>query len=433
MDAPLSNVSATRAAEAIREGRLTSVDLVNACLDRIDATDHDIHAWEYLDEKGALARAEELDQMAASGAKPGPLHGIPIGLKDIIDTGDMPTENGSAAYAGRWPLTDAACVKALRSAGAVVLGKTKTTELAYMFATDTRNPHDPGRTPGGSSSGSAAAVAAGHVPLAMGSQTGGSIIRPAAFCGVVGYKPSRDMIPTEGVLCTSKTLDHLGVFARTLEDTAFLAGVLRDPAHQGAEPLQDASWDRTGPTPRLCWIDYPFLDLLEPDAHADLRAILDKLGGHVTRLRPDDLPDTIAAHHTIYDYELNRNLGHLSTTHPDDLSDTAKSAFARGARISDHTYAQALAERARAQEVLGDLLEQFDAAIGPAAPGVAPAFGPGTGNSVFCRTYSLTGFPSLTIPLQRPAGQLPLGLQITGGAAADDALLATAAAIQRLL
>src|SRR5216683_2376020 len=218
----LWEVSAAEAVGLMRAGRVTSVELVESCLGRIRETEPRVEAWIYLDPEYALAQAKAVDEWRQSGRTVGGLHGVPVGLKDIIDTGDMPTENGSVLHAGRTPARDAAVVERLRAAGAVIMGKTVTTEFATRTAGKTRNPHDPGYSPGGSSSGSAAAVAAGMVPLALGSQTGGSTIRPASYCGIYGLKPTRGLIPRRGMSRVSQTLDTVGLFARTLEDVARL-------------------------------------------------------------------------------------------------------------------------------------------------------------------------------------------------------------------
>ncbi|MEO8420586.1 MAG: amidase, partial [Hyphomicrobium sp.] len=212
-----TSLSTTAAAEAIRHGELTSVALVTACLDRIAAHEGNVQAWEYLDPELALAQARDADAAFRAGEASGALHGVPIGVKDIFDTADMPTENGSPIFSGRRPDRDATCVAALRSAGAVILGKTVTTELALLTPAKTRNPHNLTHTPGGSSAGSAAAVADHMVPAALGSQTAGSIIRPASFCGVYGFKPTLGLVPRSGVLMQSHTLDTVGVYGRSVE------------------------------------------------------------------------------------------------------------------------------------------------------------------------------------------------------------------------
>src|SRR5687768_18158935 len=230
----LHRLSAAESARLIRDGVITSVQLVEGCLARIREVDARVEAWTFLDPEHALSQARALDEWRLGGNPIGALHGVPVGLKDIIDTADMPTENGSVLHAGRTPSRDASVVAMLRAAGAVIMGKTVTTEFASGASGKTRNPHNAAHTPGGSSSGSAAAVAAGMVPLALGSQTNGSVIRPAAFCGVYGFKPTHGLIPRHGVFQLSRTLDHVGLFARTSDDIALLAEQLvgydeRDP------------------------------------------------------------------------------------------------------------------------------------------------------------------------------------------------------------
>ncbi len=222
-------VSAGEGARLIRDGVISSEQLVEACLARIRAVDRDVEAWTFLDPELALGQARAADEARMSGRVIGPLHGVPVALKDIIDTADMPTENGSVLHAGRTPSRDASVTAMLRGAGAVILGKTVTTEFATRQPGKTRNPHDPAHTPGGSSSGSAAAVAAGMVPLALGSQTGGSTIRPASYCGVYGLKPTHGLIPRHGMFQLSRTLDHVGLFARSIDDLALLTGAAGRP------------------------------------------------------------------------------------------------------------------------------------------------------------------------------------------------------------
>src|SRR5262245_13913388 len=219
-------LTAAEAAKRILEGRLSSEELVQGCLERIRKVEPEVQAWTFLDEKLALAQARAADEKRRSGEGVGALNGLPVGLKDIIDTGDMPTENGCALHKGRMPRNDAAVVKMLRAAGAVILGKTVTTECAYFHPGKTRNPHNREHTPGGSSSGSAAAVGASMVPLALGSQTNGSTIRPGSFCGVYALKPTHGLVPRSGMLQLSRTLDHVGLFSRSLDDLALLAEVL---------------------------------------------------------------------------------------------------------------------------------------------------------------------------------------------------------------
>ena len=266
------SISAAEAAAAIRAGRISAEELVRACLDHIAGLEERIGAWACLDPDLALQQARAADREQREGRALGPLHGLPVGVKDIFDTRDMPTENGTVLHAGRRPDKDATAVALLRAAGATILGKTVTTELAVYAPAKTRNPHDPARTPGGSSSGSAAAVAAGMVPLALGSQTNGSVIRPASFCGVYGYKPSHGLISRHRVLQQSRALDHVGVFARTLEDAALIAEQImafdeRDPDTQPRARFNLSRMVAEEPPvkPRLAFVKTPVWDQAEDD------------------------------------------------------------------------------------------------------------------------------------------------------------------------
>src|SRR5438067_10492389 len=271
-DEQLAQLTASEAARRIARGALSAEELVGACLERIRRVEPTVQAWQVLDESHALAQARAADERRRSGEPVGALCGIPVGVKDIIDTADMPTENGTLLHKGRTPRADAAVVARLRAAGAVILGKTVTTECAYFNPGKSRNPHNPEHTPGGSSSGSAAAVAAHMVPLALGSQTAGSVIRPAAFCGVYAMKPTHGLIPRSGVLQLSRTLDHIGLFARSLDDLALLATELvgydegdPDTRPRSRVPFQ-AVLDEAPPLePMFAFIKTPHWDRLDPD------------------------------------------------------------------------------------------------------------------------------------------------------------------------
>ena len=432
-------LTALQAADAIRAGRLSSVDLVQACLDQIG--DDPLKAWAFLDADIALVQAQEMDRLRKAGRATGALHGVPVGLKDIIDTRFMPTERGTPIFAGRKPEADATIVNLLREAGAVIMGKTKTTELAFVHPTDTMNPHDPARTPGGSSSGSAAAVAACHVPLAVGSQTGGSVIRPASFCGTYGVKPTRGVIARTGVLQTSETLDHLGVFARTLTDAALLCDVLghfdpRDPASFGRpRPGQLAGAEADVPVePDIVWFDFEFNNLLDDDARAGLDAVIEALGPRVTRLPVSaTLADLITVHITIHEYEFCQHLGPVISEHADALSETLTPIIARGKEITKDQYEDAMAVKASADAFFAKHFLDFDAVLSPAATGEAPRLADGTGDPVFCRIASLCGLPALTMPLLVGENELPIGVQLYGAVEEDDRLLRTANWMQTAL
>ena len=435
-------LSATEAVGHILNGRLSSEALVQSCLERIAATDTTLKAWAHLDPDLALDRARDMDRVRKSGRATGPLHGVPVGLKDIVDVRGLPCERGSAAFAGRIADSDAAIVERLLDAGAVIMGKTKTTELAFVHPTDTTNPHDPARSPGGSSSGSAAAVAAHHVPLAVGSQTGGSVIRPASYCGTYGFKPTRGVISRRGVLQTSVSLDHLGVFARTLKDAALLSDVLGS-----YDPTDPASFARPRPRtlngvsaeppvePDIAWFDFPFNDLLEPDARDGIEAVIEALGPRVERLPvADTLTGLIEVHLTIHEFEFCQHLAPTIDNRWDDLSDSLKPVIERGRAISRAQYEDAMSVKASAEAFFEKHFLDFDAIISPSATGEAPLIASGgTGDPVFCRIPSLAGLPSLTLPLLVGNNGLPVGVQLIGGIEEDDRLFRTAAWLQRTL
>lgn len=441
MKRDLYKLSAVEAQQAICAGRLSSEALVQSCLDQIAATDGVIKAWAHLDPDIALVQAREMDRIRKSGKATGALHGVPVGLKDIIDTRFMPTERGSPIFAGRAPDADAFAVNRLREAGAVIMGKTKTTELAFVHPTDTTNPHDPTRSPGGSSSGSAAAVAACHVPLAVGSQTGGSVIRPASYCGIYGLKPTRGMISRSGVLQTSKSLDHLGTFGRSLGDAALLADVIG-----GYDPSDPASIARPRPAmlggaranvpvePDIAWFDFPFHDQLSADAREGLEAVIDILGPRVERLPVSDtLAGLVDVHITIHEYEFCQHMDEFIYTHWDQLSDDLQLVISRGRAITKTQYEDALSVKVSADEFFAKHFNDFDAILAPSTVGEAPILAEGTGDPVFCRMASLAGLPSLTLPLLVGENDLPVGVQLIGGVEEDDRLLRTASWMQHTL
>ena len=427
-------LSAFDAARKIKEGSLASVDLVKACLARIDETDGQLKAWVHLDREHALAQAEEMDTIRRAGRPVGTLHGVPIGLKDIIDTQDFPTERGTPIFSGRRPASDAALVERLREAGAVILGKTVTTEFAFMHPAETRNPHNPDHSPGGSSSGSAAAVAAFQVPLAIGTQTNGSVIRPASFCGTYGFKPTRGVISRRGVLRTSKSLDQVGVFGRTLEDVALLTDVIG-----GYDPADNLSYPRPRPKmlygsraevpvePELIWFDLPFNDRLAEDARAGLDEVVNALGARVERSPvSENMIGLVEIQNVIQEYELWQHLEKEFTTHWDMLSETLRSAIERGRKISDAQYGEATEIMASAVGFFEGFFKDYDAIIAPSAAGEAPLFEEGTGDPVFCTIWTLCGLPAVNLPLLIGENDLPVGVQLIGSAEEDDRLLRTA-------
>ncbi|MEW9920217.1 amidase [Marimonas sp. MJW-29] len=442
MKGDLTLLPAVEAAGAIRDGRLMSEALVAAYLKRIDETEGTIKAWAHLDPDEALAQAREADRIRKAGHATGALHGVPVGLKDIIDTAHMPTERGTPIFKGRTPDADARMVERLYDAGAVIMGKTKTTELGYLHPTDTTNPHDPARTPAGSSSGSAAAVAARHVPLAVGTQTGGSVIRPASFCGTFGFKPTRGVISRGGVLRTSVSLDQIGVFANTLEDIALLTDALgcydqRDPT-SFARPrpaMLDGARAEPPAGPDIAWFDLPFYDRLDPETAAGLEQVIEALGDRVERFpAAPQLAGLTDVHKTIYDYEIAGNIALIEADYGAPLSPEMTDAIKRGRAITKDQYEDAMAVKESANAFFEKHFHDFDAILAPSATGEAlPLTAGSTGDAIYCTIWTLAGLPCLSLPLLVGENGLPIGVQLIGSVEKDDRLMRTAAWMLRAL
>jgi Asp-tRNA(Asn)/Glu-tRNA(Gln) amidotransferase A subunit family amidase len=415
---PLYELTATEAATAIANGTITSEALVTACLERITAREERLGAWEYLDAEQALAQARRCDRSPARG----PLHGVPVGIKDLIDTCDMPTAYGSPIYAGYQPAWDAACVALLRAAGAVILGKTVTTEFAMFTPGKTANPYNLAHTPGGSSSGSAAAVADSMVPLALGSQTAGSIIRPASFCGVVGYKPTHGQFAVAGIKALSQTLDTLGGMARSVADVALLrAAFVGGPERLPALPRPP----RIGLSHTPQW----------PHATAATREALDTAGQRLAAagaevaelVLPAAFEPLAAAQETIQIFEGARCCAYELTRHREQLSQKLLELLAPAEGITYAAYAEAMALADTCRRQLDSIFTDYDALLVPSAPGEAPAGLEATGNPIFNRIWTLLHTPAVNLPgLQGPNG-LPVGVQVIGPVGMDDRLLAIAA------
>ena len=417
-------LTATEAAAAIVAGRLRSADLVAACLARIAEREPQVGAWQCLDAEGARRAAERCDAEAPRG----PLHGVPVGIKDIIDTADLPTERGSPIHAGRRPTHDAACVARLREAGAIVIGKTVTTELAYFQPGRTANPHRLAHTPGGSSSGSAAAVADAMVPVALGSQTAGSINRPASYCGVVGYKPSHGDFSLDGVLAFAPSLDTLGVLARSVADAALIRGVLL-PA--GAEPPSPSR------TARLALCRTPWWNDAEPAVRSGIERVCARLSAMGMDVAEATLPNGFEAlaeaQKTVMAFEAATSLRLEHAQHRDRLSEALRTLLDLGRRIDEATYRHALALAQAQGDALSALFGAFDVLITPAVHGEAPAGLAATGDPLFSRAWTLLGVPTLTLPAFRGPGGLPIGIQLVGARGYDAALLQAGAAIESAL
>ena len=433
-DDGLDQMTASEASAAIRDGRVTVRELVEACLARIERLEGAVGAWAFLDRDHALAQADAADDVHRRGRPHGPLHGVPVGVKDIFDTSDMPTEDGTPLHAGRTPRRDSAVVARLRQAGAIVLGKTVTTELATYFPGKTANPHDPARTPGGSSSGSAAAVASFMVPLAVGSQTNGSVIRPASFCGTCGFKPSHGLISRAGMLRLSRTLDQVGVFARSVEDLALIAEYLigfdegdPDTRPLARPPLVAMAMSDPPMPPRLAFVPSPVWDKADAATQQGFSELVEALGERIERLDlPGPFSHAVDWHRTIMETDLAVNLAEEYDHGHDSLSAVLRDMIDRGRRHLACDYQRALNAITLLNDELNEAFDVYDAFVTPAAPGVAPLGRESTGNPIFCTLWTLCGVPTVTLPLLQDAVGLPIGVQLVGARGNDARLLRTA-------
>ncbi len=415
--AALNARSARDAAAAIAAGEITSEALTRACLDRVRAREADVRAWAHFDADAALAEARARDGEAPRG----PLHGVPVGFKDIIDTADMPTACGSPIYHGHRPAADAASVALLRAAGGIVLGKTVTTEFAFVEPNKTRNPRDLAHTPGGSSSGSAAAVADCMVPLAFGTQTGGSVIRPASFCGVVGYKPTFGQFSFAGTKLLSGSLDTLGVMSRFVGDLALIRHALLGAPNAVADLARP---------PRLGLCRTPWWDRADPATQAALETAADAFAAAGAAVQEVTLPADFArlpeTNHTIMIYEARRSLAHEFAQHADQLSARLKQALTPDPAIEFAQYQAAVASAARCRRQFPDVLAILDAVLVPSAVGEAPKGFETTGDALFNRAWTTIGAPCITLPGQVGPQGLPVGIQLVAAIGADEHLLSVA-------
>ena len=406
-------LSAEDALAQMNAGDLTARDLVQACLDRIAAREDAVAAWAFLDPDLALKQADAADQRRRDG-QAGPLNGIPVGIKDIIDTADQPTENGSRLCKGRRPDRDATLVTHLRNAGAVIMGKCVTTEFALSAPGKTRNPHDPQRTPGGSSSGSAASVADFMVPLAIGSQTGGSMLRPASFNGVYGLKPTFGTISRTGMSPLSRRLDHPGIFARTPEDLALAARVLmqRDPADKdmrGHAKLGDAP--PLDAPPRLAFVRGPAWHLGEADMQRALEDLVHGLGV-AERALPPVFEGALKCMDTIMHGSVAHSLGPYYDQDCESLDPITADRVERGRSVTARAYLDALYLAEAMQDALAGFFDGVDAILTPAAPGQAPRDLGRTGDASFNGYWTLMGVPAVSVPLLTGADGMPIGVQV---------------------
>ena len=417
----------------LAEGKVSAVEVAEAYLARIEEVDGEIQAWAHLDAKYALEQAKALDRHRKYGRPLGGLHGIPVGVKDIVDVKGLPCENGTVIDEGRRPPRDATCISHLREAGAIILGKTVTTEFAFYNPSKTRNPHDPSRTPGGSSAGSAAAVAANMVPVAVGSQTNGSVIRPASFCGIVGYKPSAGLVSRQGVLVQSPSFDTLGVMAHSVEEAALLADAMvgyddKDPAMEPiAHPRLYAQAMSEPPVPpKLAFVPTPAWELTEPDLREGFDELLRELDdGAARRDLPKPFDHGHSMHRAVHLAEAARHLARYEQKGGDRLSDAMKEVFEAGRQVNAIDYIVAKDGIGLLNDALEELFRYFSAIITPAAAGQAPGLDT-TGNPAFCTLWTYCGVPAVTVPLLVGKDGLPIGVQLVGRKGEDGRLLRTA-------
>ena len=438
--ADLHDLGAAESARRIRDGSGSPVALATASLRRIEAVDPVVKAWVHVDREAALEVAARREAEARAGRFLGPLHGVPVALKDIFDAAGLPTTAGAGPFAHRRPTVDAAAVARLRAAGAVVLGKVTTTAFAFLDPSPTRNPWNPEHTPGGSSSGPAAAVAARQVPLALGTQTVGSVLRPAAYCGVVGLKPTHGRISTAGVVPLCWSTDHVGVFGRSVEDCALTLGVLagQDPrdALSSAAPVEDYLALSSEPAAPRLGLLRGVLARATPELAAHLERIVGVLRSAGAVVIDVELPPSYARIHqagnTVVRAEAAAYHAPLFELHAAEYPANVREAILEGRAFSAVEYLAAQQRRRQFREEMAPIAIRFDALLTPAAAGPAPR-GLATGDPYFCAPWSFAGMPAIALPSGLDADGLPLAIQLVGAAFAEARLLGAAAWCEKTL
>jgi Asp-tRNA(Asn)/Glu-tRNA(Gln) amidotransferase A subunit family amidase len=431
---PLSNSTAVNIVQSLKKGEFTCEELVTNYIDHINKYEKNVEAWEFFDETLILKQAKKLDQDHQSGKVHGDLHGVPVGIKDIFDTENMPTSDGTEIHKENPSWNDCTVVSKLKQAGAIIMGKTVTTELAYYSPGKTKNPHDPTRTPGGSSSGSAAAVASHMVPLAIGSQTNGSVIRPASYCGVVGYKPTKGLISRHLVLQISRALDQIGVFSDTLEDAALISEQLfgydkQDPdTSLSAKPkLLDATKQKPPLEPIFAYIKLPFMDELDEDAKKGFEEIKDELKGKIDEIElPEGFVDIPEWHKVIMESDMARSFSVEYTKSKHKLSNNIIEAIERGMKYTAVEYNNALSKIDAANIYFKQFFYDYDAILTPSASGEAPKGLKSTGNPIFCTIWTFCGMPCISLPLLKGRNGLPIGVQLVSSLFDDERLFRNA-------
>ena len=421
-------------ASKIKDAQLTSVEICETYLERIKKFEKDVKAWAHFDKKLLIEKAAESDEHRRSGKPLGPLHGIPIALKDIIGTVDMPTECGTVIRKGKSFSQNAEIVDLLLSAGAIVMGKTATSELAFLGPPKTTNPHDHTRTPGGSSSGSAASVASFMAPLSIGSQTGGSVIRPASYCGVVGYKPSYGLISRNGVLKTSDKLDQIGIFGRSVEDVALLAKVLIKKDNYDSATVHYSSENMLNETKKGPLFDPKFIfyktdhwKIVDKKSKEAFEYFIKSFKKNIEVFdTPSYFKDIHKFHQIIHETDLANNFALYYKKYKKKLSKYMQDAIVRGNKYSAKDYAEAIDFIKRSYESYQEVFEDYHGVLSPSSPGVAPKGLKSTGTAEFNKVWSYFGTPCISLPLLQGEGNMPLGVQLVGAKYDDHRFLGIA-------
>jgi len=416
------SLSTYKLVEKLRDGQISSVEVCSQYIERIEKFEKDVKAWEFFDKKKLLEKAEEADEYRKSGKPLGPLHGLPIAIKDIIGTLEMPTECGTPVRKKMPSSQDSEVINLLKIAGAIVMGKTVTTELAYFHPGKTTNPHDHSRTPGGSSSGSAAVVAAHMAPLSIGSQTNGSIIRPASYCGVVGYKPSYSLISRSGVLRQSDRLDTIGVFGKTVEDVALLAKSLikkdlydSSTIHYAADEMLNIC--KKGPLfePKFIFYKTKNWKNIDKESQKSFEFFIKTFEKNIEIFDTPSYFDNIPKYHKIiHETDMANNFQDYYKKSKKKLSKEIISAIQRGLKYTAKDYAEAIDFMKRSYESYKEVFEDYHGVLTPATTGVADKGLKSTGSPEFCTIWTYMGLPSISLPLLAGANNLPLGVQLIG-------------------
>ena len=428
------SLSANALVEKLRSGEVSCVEACKAYIDRVNKFEKEVKAWAYIDKKTIIEKAEEKDEYRKSGKPLGPLHGLPIGVKDIIGTEDMPTECGTELRKGVPESSDAEVVNLLKISGAIIMGKTVTTELAYFDPGKTTNPHDKTRTPGGSSSGSAAAVAAYMAPLAIGSQTKGSIIRPASYCGVVGYKPSFGLISRNGVLKQSSKLDHIGVFGKNVLDVALLSKSLikkdlydKDTIHYSAENMLEEC--KKGPhfEPKFIFYKTKNWKNIDTVSQKAFEFLIKKFKKNIEIFdEPSYFKDIHLHHQVIHETDMANSFQKFYKNSKKKLGKKLVEAIERGMKYSANQYTESVDFMEQSYRSYSEVFEDYHGVLTPCSTGVADKGLKSTGSPEFCTIWTYMGLPAISLPLLTGQNNLPLGIQLVGDKLDDLRFLGTA-------